>query len=81
VFCYFALLGTSDNATTTFTLPLAASESFTFMAITYDNGSTYQVGQVNVSSSTVTMYKGVGGVAFTASNAKYAYGEFWYITA
>lgn len=80
VYVYFYLTGTSNNATTTFTIPDAAENGF-FLFLAYDNGSTFAVAQAQIIGSTVTCYKDIFGGAFAASNTKYAMGQFWYVAS
>lgn len=80
VFVAFLITGTSNSATTTFTLPSACV--FTVFAFSQVKaGATYQIGMAQMSSSTVTIYKDGAFGAFAASGDKEVYGEFWYVTS
>jgi hypothetical protein len=79
VICQFT--GTSDSTVITFTLPYASlfdtKGSITQIA---DNGGAIQAnsGLVVISGTTASIYKDTAGAAFTAANAKLAWGEFFY---
>lgn len=85
VFVTYALNGTSNSATTTFTLPaaaVAAPSQYTWVGATFDN-STYTAGFgiLLASASTVTLYKTLAYAAWANSAEKDAQGQFWYVTA
>lgn len=76
----FLITGTSNSATTTFTLP--SSPVFTvFAACQVKAGATYQIGIVSAPNATVTIYKDGAFGAFAATGDKEVYGEFWYVTS
>jgi hypothetical protein len=86
VFVQFTLFGTSDSTSVSFTLPYTSSNTVDLsiaLPYTYDNGASVAVsnGILPKNSSTVTFYKAVASVAWTASGAKRARGQFFYESA
>jgi hypothetical protein len=85
VFVQFDIVGTSNSATTTFTLPYANNSSSAMFGIfkAIDNGGSAVVcaGAVSASGSTFTITKDVAGSAWTTRGTKGIFGEFWYEAA
>jgi hypothetical protein len=83
VFVRYLIDGTSDNATTTFTVPYVSSVSCYFAGFAIDNGGTKvaAANQTSGSSDVVTLKKDPAGGAFTASGAKQVTGQFFYESA
>lgn len=87
VFVNFYIGGTSDNATTTFTLPYVNASGLSarsFLSATYDAGSLLTTpGRTTMenSSNLVTCYKDCGTGAFTNSGDKRVRGQFFYESA
>jgi len=85
VFVSFHIVGTSNAATATFTIPhLAASGMSTQGALVYtavDNGVVLTVpprAYVNTGSGTININKDMAGGAWTASGSKQVDGCIWY---
>jgi hypothetical protein len=83
VFVDFKFSGTSDNATTTFTLPYTAtaSQNYNSLCRVTDNSvdqSYPGIANLNGGSSTVTVYKTAAYGAFTASGTKNVQGTLEY---
>lgn len=83
LFVQFRLYGTSDNATTTFTLPSSLTNNSLIVVNqlidTRDAGGAYQAGllEIPVSSNVVSLYKDLTGNAFTNSGTKFVSGQFF----
>ena len=86
VFVNFRFEGTSNSATTTFTLPVAsrneANVVFLSTGLAVDNGGTAVAARIQVStaSTTVTLYSTMSASSWTASGFKAMYGQFFYET-
>jgi len=81
VFVSYAILGTSDSATTTFTLPYTGATGNVYdLGMAWDNGGPYAVGKILLPAgdAVVTLNKDVTGAAFTNSGTKYVFGNFFY---
>jgi len=84
VFVSYAILGTSDSATTTFTLPYTGATGNVYdLGMAWDNGGPYVVGKILLPAgdAVVTLNKDVTGAAFTNSGTKYVFGNFFYESA
>lgn len=85
VFVQFSITGTSDNATTTFTVPYAKANDADLVSVypSIDNGSAMvaAVFAFTKNQSTVTFYKDAAAGAFTASGTKNIRGQFFYEAA
>jgi hypothetical protein len=86
IFVQFYLAGTSDDTTSTFTLPDASASGVSYIlpvVSAQDNGGTLNVGRISLgpSLSTITLYPTPSANTWTASGNKQARGEFWYISA
>jgi len=82
VFIKFLISGTSNDITTSFTLPYSASGVpgyFIFRAI--DNTSSATAGYGVMSSSTATLYTTPGLAGWTGSGTKTVSGQFFYETS
>jgi len=81
IFVIFEFNGTSNSATTTFTLPTTTINQVNTNIYSVDNG-TGNLGMVSLSSSTVTGYKWTSLTAvssgWTASGTKRLLGQFFY---
>lgn len=82
MFVNFTIQGTSNSATTTFTLPNNSvfGNSTIAFALTVDNGVTQSPsGRFSVASNsnTVTIVKDTIGNSFTASGTKQVFGQFF----
>ena len=80
---HISIAGTSDNATTTFTLPTASESSVgqAGMTAVADNGAAQSYpGRVDITagSNVATATKTLTSAAFTAGNAKNIYGKIIY---
>ena len=85
VFIAFALAGTSNSTSATFTVPYTQNSSWANMAIpiiAVDNSLivTTSANLQIVSSSTIQMYTFYPTGAWTASGTKTIFGQFWYQT-
>ena len=83
VFVTFAISGTSDSASTSFTLPYAVSNlvQIDLVIRAVDSGS-YIYGLMEIGASSVAnFYTTLAGVAWTASGTKTIIGQFWYESA
>ncbi len=84
VFLTFALWGTSDSATTTFSLPSTpvAGSGYWVPIMCLDVGAAL-TGRMNLTdaSATVVFYKNLSGDAFTNSGSKGVWGQFFYVVA
>jgi hypothetical protein len=85
VFVSYLISGTSDSATTTFTVPYTSATGPTpiFMAYAVDNNgaATAAYGYATSNGVTIVLYKNLAAQAFTASGSKVAYGQFFYYAA
>jgi len=85
VFVEFSLSGTSNSATTTFTLPFARHNNGYSLKVTIqitDNGAIATgLFELPSNSSTVTFYSTLGEAGWTASGTKGVIGEFCYEAA
>lgn len=88
VFVDFAITGTSNSTSATFTLPFAsANNTVQFggpMVNAFDNGSLILVAAralLEPNASLVTLYGNMGTGGWTAANTKTTNGSFWYMTA
>jgi len=81
---HFWINGTSDNTSSTMTLPYANNSSFSEQNVMgwLDNGNTSGAGTIalGTSSSTVIFYKGMQAQSWTAANNKVVFGQFTYFT-
>lgn len=84
VHVWFRLGGTSDSATTSFTLPRTNELGFAvrFMIRCNDNGGSFVIGncQMTDGSATVTCYSDAGSTGWTASGSKNVFGYICYET-
>lgn len=85
VFVDFNLQGTSNSATTTFTMPYTAISviSFDFALVrSQDNGAALTSPHGVITSGTATVSLGPNSTTFgwTASGTKVVRGQFWYLT-
>lgn len=81
VFVQFNIVGTSNNAATSFTLPQTQSSDVRLnLPVRIRDNGTFAVGYMDlpVSSSTSTFYATIAGGPWTASGTKRIVGEFWY---
>jgi hypothetical protein len=80
VFVNFRLRGTSDDTSTTFTLPYSEEHVGhpIFMCRSEDNSNlAIAFGQM-LSGSTVSLWPDLAASAWTSSGTKSVYGQFWY---
>lgn len=85
VYVMYDLVGTSNSTSTTFTLPYAAVSlpgTVLWGGYIQDNGGSDAItpGVLTGGTSTATIYKTAAFGAFTATGAKSAIGQFWYVT-
>lgn len=83
VFISYWIQGTSNSATTTFTMPNTSSNTIRFAAsgLATDNGVGSAGGglvQVLPNDNVVNLFKDMSGTVFTASGAKTCRGQLWY---
>lgn len=85
VFVWFVLDGTSNSATTNFTVPYTISNTVqpVFLTRSKDNGATIVTGLARggINTKTVTLNADPAATAYTASGAKLSAGHFFYETS
>ena len=83
LFCQYNIYGTSNNATTTFTLPYISLDAANMLATcaAQDNGAIISNAVAYGGNPNIQFYKDWNGTAFTASGAKRVWGQFFYETA
>lgn len=86
VYVAFFISGTSNSATTSFTLPHTSALGLTLyvsLGRAMDNGAYLDKGMMGLSNgaAVVNCYTAMAGTAFTASGSKVVAGEFWYVTS
>lgn len=84
VLVQFAINGTSNSTTTTFTVPVATDSNtpaHNIACTAIDNGGTATLGVTNISGgsvSTIKFFTSVAAATWTASGNKVIEGQFWY---
>lgn len=85
VFVYFAISGTSNATSVSFTLPFNNNSNIALHGIyrAQDNGAAFAAAYLTMAagSGTVTLYKDAAGSVWTASGTKVVYGHFVYQTS
>jgi len=78
VYVAYHLEGTSNSATTTFTLPWASTQALDWMARCIDNGGTSVPGYGSIAGAVVSQAKDLTGNAMTNSGQKTISAMFFY---